>query len=100
MIRFLASIVLTALALPVYLRWSAEQAEEQIDKMQEAAFNTPGAEAPVTPSIVMGGIGLLFGHFVVGRRLLRLRGWQAFLSLLAGVAGGVATFVWQTDRQI
>ncbi|MEZ4580212.1 MAG: hypothetical protein R3A10_00925 [Caldilineaceae bacterium] len=49
--------------------------------MQEAAFNTPGAEAPVTPSIVMGGIGLLFGHFVVGRRLLRLRGWQALFEL-------------------
>ena len=76
--RFLFNLLATALALPYYLEWSRAQAEEQIDEMQRAAFNTPGAESPVTPAVILGGMGLLFGHFALAR-LLGLRFWQAVL---------------------
>lgn len=90
--RFLLSLLATSGILPVYLQWSREQAEEQIERMQEAAFNTPGAESPVPAPVLLAGAGVLTGHFLIAR-LLRLRAWQAFLSLVLGVAGGAALFL-------
>jgi hypothetical protein len=90
MIRLWTSSALLALLLPVLAAWGQEQTEQQIDKMQEAAFNTPGAEAPVPGTVLAAGAGLLVGHFVVGKLLLRLRIWQTILSLLLGLAAGTA----------
>lgn len=87
MFRFLLSTFVTALAIPFYLKWSREQAEGQIDKMQRAVHSTPGAESPVTPAVLLGGAGLLAGHWLLSR-LLGLRFWQTFLSLLAAIAAG------------
>lgn len=95
--RFLLSVLITGGILPFYLQWSRAQAEERIDRMQEAAFNTPGAEAPVTPAVLAAGVGVIAGHFVLAR-LLRLRFWQALLSLPAGLAAGVGVYLAQTGR--
>lgn len=92
--RMMVSATLTALAVPFYLRWSSAQADLRLDKMQQAAHSTPGAESPVPPEVVAGAAGLSVSHFAVGR-LLGLRWWQAILSLLIGVALGVGAFAYR-----
>jgi UDP-N-acetylmuramyl pentapeptide phosphotransferase/UDP-N-acetylglucosamine-1-phosphate transferase len=87
MFRFLLSTFLTALAVPFYLKWGSDQAESQVDKMQRAVHGTPGAEAPVPPVVMLGGVGLLAGHWLV-TRLLGMRFWQSFLSLSLAVGAG------------
>ena len=87
MFRFLLSTFLTALAVPFYLKWSRDQSESQIDKMQQAVHGTPGAEAPVPPIVMLGGAGLLAGHWLFSR-LLGMRFWQSFLSLIAAIGAG------------
>jgi UDP-N-acetylmuramyl pentapeptide phosphotransferase/UDP-N-acetylglucosamine-1-phosphate transferase len=85
--RFLINTFVTALVLPFYLKWSRDQAEGQIDKMQKAVHGTPGAESPVPPPVLLGGAGILAGHWLLSR-LFGLRFWQAFLSLLLAIGAG------------
>lgn len=92
--KFLTSILTTAAALQLFLRWARTRAEGQIDKMQDAVFNTPGAEPPLTPDVAVTGAALLGAHFVLGQKALGLRGWQAVLSLLLGIAAGVGFFLY------
>ncbi len=99
MSKFILSIFYTALLLPFYLRWSQQQTERQIDKMQDAVFNTPGAETIVTPPIVLGGLMLLGFHFLLGKRALGLKTWQTVLSLLMGVTAGLGIFMFPTQNK-
>lgn len=92
--RIMMSAALTALAVPFYLRWSSDQAELQLDKMQKAVHFTPGAESPLPPEVIAGAAGLSVSHFAVGR-ILGLRWWQAILSFLIGVVLGVGAFVYR-----
>ncbi len=84
MFRFLLSTCYTIVFLPLYVGWAAQQAEQQIDKMQEAAFNTPGTEAPLPPVVFLGGAVVFAGHMLIGHFLLKLKGWQTGLALLLG----------------
>ena len=95
--KFLFSMAYTAVLLPLYLVWSRRQVEAQLDKMQEDAFNTPGAEAPVTSSTLMAGFGLVSGHFFWGR-LLGMRAWQSVASLIIGSAVGILATLWQWEQ--
>lgn len=88
MIRFLGSTAAFAVGMSRFLQWARQRSEGQIDKMQEAAFSSPGAEAPVPMDVLVGGLGLLFGHMALGK-VLGLRGWQRWLSLILGSAVGV-----------
>lgn len=92
--RIMISAALTALALPFYLRWADEQSEIQLDKMQKAVHFTPGAESPLPPEVLAGAAGLSISHFAVGR-MLRLGWFQAFLSLVIGIALGLGAFVYR-----
>jgi hypothetical protein len=85
--RFLLNTFMTALTIPFYLKWSRDQAEGQIDKMQQAVHGTPGTESPVTPEVLLGGAGLLAGHWLLSR-VMGLRFWQTFLSLLIAIGAG------------
>jgi hypothetical protein len=85
--RFLLNTFLTALAIPIYLKWSRDQAEGQIDKMQRGVHGTPGVESPVPPVVMLGGAGMLAGHWLLSR-ILGLQFWQTFLSLLAAIGAG------------
>lgn len=89
MLRFLLTLTYPVGLIPLYLTWSQGQAEAQIDKMQRAVFNTPGAEAPVTPAVLFGGVGLALGY---GVWTGILGGKQRGLGLLLGVPLGVAIF--------
>jgi len=93
-LRMMLSVTLSAVAVPFYLRWVADQAERQVDKMQKAVHFTPGAESPITPEVIAGAGGLGISHFAIGR-LLGLRWWQAVLSLTAGAAIGTAVFLYR-----
>ena len=92
MIRFLFSTASLVLIVPVFLDWAKAESEQQIDKMQEAAFNTPGVEAPLPGRVLAGAAILLVGHLVAGRLILRLSPVAAFLSLLLGGTAGVGAF--------
>jgi hypothetical protein len=94
MFRFLISILCTALLTPFYLRWGRQQAEAQIDQMQQGAFNTPGMVAPVPPVVLLGGSAFIGAHFLIGKQLLRLKSWQAWFTLLFGAGLGILLF-WQ-----
>ena len=93
MLSFILSALYTALFLPFYLRWSRQQAEAQIDKMQESVFNTPGAATPLPPAVIVGGVALVGSHFLFGRAVLGLKGWQALLSWLFGLVAGLVIFI-------
>ena len=93
MIKFLLSTLSTAALLPFFIRWGVGQTNKQLDKMQEDAFDTPGADSPITPPMLLGALGVVVSHFVAGRGLFRLRFWQSIASLLFGAAGAVVLFV-------
>jgi hypothetical protein len=92
MMRFLIALAYPALLLPLYLAWSRDQAETQIDKMQEAVFNSPGTQAPLPPVVMLGGVGLLLGYGLL-TWLLRLPGWLRLIALALGAPAGVAVFM-------
>lgn len=98
MFRFLLSVFLNAIVTPIYLKWATDTAETQIDKMQKAVHFTPGAESPVPPLVLAGGIGLLAGSWLTAI-VLRLRTWQAFLSLILGATAGAGFYLWGTNTQ-
>ena len=87
MFRLLLATFVTALTMPFYLKWAREQSEGQIDKMQAAVHGTPGAESPVPPAVLLGGAGLLAGHWLLAL-LLGLRFWGTFASLLGAIGAG------------
>ena len=87
MFRWLLSTFVTALAVPLYLKWGREQSEGQIDKMQRAVHGTPGAEPPVPPTVMLAGAGVLAGHWLLSR-VLGLRSIAAFLSLVVAILAG------------
>ncbi len=93
MLKFILSLLYPAVLLPLFLRWGGQQVEGQMDKMQAAAFNTPGAEAPVPPQVLLGGGLLIVGHLFVARTLLQQKGWQAWFGLVLGSALGVMLYL-------
>ncbi len=94
--KFFFSTLYLAALLPLYLIWSRAQIEGQIDKMQEAVFNSPGAESPVTPPLIIAGITLLTSHMVIARRGLQLSLVAALGSLLlGGTVGFLGWYQWQ-----
>ena len=94
MIKFLLSTLSTALLLPFFIHWGVGQTNKQLDKMQEDAFDTPGADSPITPPMVLGTLGIIVGHFVAGG-LFGLRFWQSIVSFVLGLTSAVGLFmVW------
>jgi hypothetical protein len=91
MLRFFLTLAYPIFLTPLYLEWSRRQTEGQIDKMQSAAFNTPGTEAPVPALVIVGGVALLVGYWLL-TRLFGLQGWVRALGVLLGVPVGVAIF--------
>lgn len=95
MLRFLITLAYPIFLIPLYLDWSRRQVEGQIDKMQRAVFNTPGAETPVPPPVIIVGMMLLAGYWIV-TKLLGAQGWLRMLGMVLGAPIGVAIF---TQRQ-
>ena len=93
MIKFLLSTLSTAALLPYFIQWGVGQTNKQLNKMQEDAFDTPGADSPITPPMLLSTMGVIVSHFVAGRGLFRLRFWQSMASLIFGTAVAVALFV-------
>lgn len=96
MLKFFASTLYIACLLPIYLEWSRTEIERQLDRMQEAVFNSPGVEAPITPTVVVGGMTLVTSHLVIARTTLHLSVGKALLSLvLGGMLGFLGWQQWQ-----
>jgi hypothetical protein len=96
MLPFLAALAYPVLTLPPYLDWSRRRIEGQIDKMQAAVFNTPGAEAPIPPAVVVAGLGWLVGYGAVAA-WMGVTGWRRTAALILGVTAGIALFVLRSD---
>lgn len=97
-VRFLLSLAYPILVTPLYLDWSRRQAEQQIDKMQEAVFNTPGAEAPLPPMVILAGVGVTTGYGLWSKLLGMRRGW-GLLALILGAPVGIAIFALRQAEQ-
>lgn len=92
MLRIFFAFAYPILLVPLYLEWSRKETEGQIDKMQAAVFNTPGAEAPVPPTVMAGGALLFIGYWLVAR-IAHVPGWMRLLGGLVGVPVGVGIFM-------
>jgi hypothetical protein len=99
MLKFLIGILYLTSSMPLYLGWARRRTDRQIDKMQEAAFNTPGAEAPITPDVLIGGLALLCGHFIFGQKVLKMPVWQTFFSFIFGAVAGVTIFLTKRHQE-
>jgi hypothetical protein len=99
MLQFLMSTLSIAFSTSWFLEWSLAHSETQLDKMQQKVHFTPGSETLVPPVVALSSVGLLSSHLVIGRLLLRLRGWQMVLSLLVGALAGVGIFVFRRNEQ-
>lgn len=95
MLRLIIALGYPILLVPLYLDWSRRQAENQIDKMQRSVFNSPGAEAPVPPPVIVGGALLMLGYWGISK-LFGVQGWLRALGVVIGTPVGVAIF---TRRQ-
>jgi hypothetical protein len=100
MFKFLLSLLYSTVSLTLFWGWAQQRVEGQLDKMQDAVFNTPGAEAPVPPDVAIGGLGLMATHFVFGQKILGLRGWQTFLSFGLGIGAGVAIYLQRKGKSV
>ena len=98
MLRFLFATFVTAIGIAFYIKWGRAEADQQLDKMQAAVHGTPGTEPPVPPIVLVGGVGLLAGHWLL-TRLLWLRFWQAFLSLLFAIGAGFGYYLYGVSGQ-
>lgn len=86
--RFLFNALLTGLFFPLFLRWSLEQADAQLKKMQDAAYDTPGAGSPLPPQVLLGAAGLIGAHFLLGSGILKQKLRVSLLALIVGAAVG------------
>lgn len=96
MLRFAVHTLIAAAATYLFAWWAKAESDRQIAKMQDAVFNTPGAEAPVPPAVAAAAISLLGMLWTVARRLLGLGRGLTLLGLLGGATGGAAAFVAHT----
>lgn len=90
LVRVLIHALLTAVGAYFFAGWAKAQSDAQIRKMQDAVFNTPGAEAPVPPAVAATALSLLGALWTLGRQVLRLGRVGTLFGLLAGAAAGVA----------
>ncbi|NJN84383.1 MAG: hypothetical protein HC802_20290 [Caldilineaceae bacterium] len=81
--KFLIHFLIVTASTFFFTNQARRQIEEQIDKMQEDAFNTPGVGSPIPIPGMLAGMGLLFTQMILGR-LLRLPRWQSSLSIFLG----------------
>lgn len=93
LIRFLMGALAATASTYFYGGWAQAESETQIGKMLLNAYNTPGAETPLTPQVIAAGFTVLGAVWSVQRKVLRLGRLGALVALLLGVAGGVAALV-------
>jgi hypothetical protein len=97
MIRFLVSTTLYAGIAALYLRWGGDQVRRQMTRMQDAAFNTPGTEAPIPPTVFLSGILVFSGQTWFASKVLKLGRVKTVLSLLIG--SGVGLMIIRRDKK-
>jgi len=88
---FLLSLACNILFNLLFLGWARRETDARIGKMQDAAFDTPGAQSPVPASVLAAGSVLAVGQWSLARSVWRLSGGQALAALFLGalVAGCV-----------
>lgn len=90
---FLFSLFANLLINRFFLAWAKQETSAAIGRMQDAAFDTPGAQSPLPPSVLVGAGGLLAGQWALARKALRLSGGQSVAALLLG---GAIAGLWMT----
>lgn len=91
--RFIVNTFIFSFLLSYLLRWAKQEADQRLEQMQDSAYDTPGAESPVPPQVVLGAMGLVGGHFVLGSSILKQQKRTTFLSFIIGSLVGVMVFL-------
>lgn len=88
---FLFSLLANLLINHFFLAWAQKETGAAIGRMQDAAFDTPGAQSPLPAPVLVGGGALIAGELLLARWIGRLSGGRAVLALLLGgvVAGAI-----------
>jgi len=86
---FWLSLFGNALLSSLFLRWARRETDAQIGRMQDAAFDTPGAQSPLPTPVLVGAGALVVGQWSLARTVWRLSGGQALAVLLVGAAAAV-----------
>jgi len=83
---FLLSLICNAVMSVLFLGWAKRETDAQIGKMQDAAFDTPGAQSPLPPPVLVSGVALAAGQMGLAKGVWRLSSSQAVISVLLGGA--------------
>lgn len=96
---FLFSLLANLLINRLFLAWAQEETSAAIGRMQDAAFDTPGAQSPLPATVLVGGGALIAGEVLLARWIGRLSGGRALLALLLGGAiAGAFHWLGKNDR--
>ena len=96
--RFIASTIYMSILLPLLLSWAKNEADQRMGKMQDAAYDTPGAESPIPPQVIIGSMGLVGGHFLLGSGMLKQRKRVTLAAFFIGTLIGITTFIFSKRR--
>jgi len=97
---FWSSLACNVLTGALFLGWARRETDARIGKMQDAAFDTPGAQSPLPAPVLVAGSALAVGQWGVAQGMCRLSAGRALVALLLGaiVAGGIHLFQPSRDR--
>lgn len=82
-----------SILLPLFITWAKGSADRQLEKIQQVAYDTPGAESPVPPQVILGSIGLIGGHFLLGRGIMKQKMSAVLLAFFLGCGIGLSTYL-------
>lgn len=96
---FLFSLIANLLINRFFLAWAEQETSAAIGRMQDAAFDTPGAQSPLPAPVLVGGGALIAGELLLARWIGRLSGGRAVLALLlGGVVAGAFHWLGKSER--
>lgn len=97
---FWPSLICNTVLSSIFLHWAQQETDAQIGRMQDAAYDTPGAQSPLPASVLVGAGLLAAGQIGLAQRLWRLSGGQALALLLLGAgAAALLRVVWSGEKK-
>ncbi len=99
LLKFVLSTLLAAVVTFFYVTWARNKSETQIGRMALNSYNTPGAEAPVPPTVLGSALGAVGMVWFLQRRLLRNSTVPALLALVLGGAAGVGVVIYLSEAK-
>jgi len=97
---FWISLICNVLTGALFLGWARRETDARIGKMQDAAFDTPGAQSPLPASVLVAGGALLVGEWSLAQGACRLSSGRTLATLFLGVLlAGAVHFLQSPDNR-